>query len=90
MQKRLGMFVLAIAGTLLIGGTAFADHCYSLRLSGCAKKARVCVKAATGRTAQERAIERFRQAYECTTEVQVESFGTSCSEGLGDRCDFRL
>jgi hypothetical protein len=90
MRKRLGVLVLVVAGTFLAGETAYADDCYSLRLSGCGKKARVCVKAATGRTAQERAIERFRQAFECTTEVQVESFGTSCSEGLGDRCDFRL
>jgi hypothetical protein len=82
--------VLLITGTLLVGSTAFADDCYSLRLSGCGKKARVCVKAATGRTAQDRAIEKFRQAFECTTEVKVDSFGTSCSEGFGDRCDFKM
>jgi hypothetical protein len=90
MRNRNALSVVALAGAQLIGGTALADDCFSLRLSGCGKKARVCVKAATGRTAQERAIEKFRQALDCSAEVKVDSFGTSCSEGFNDRCNFKL
>ena len=63
--------------------------CHSVRVSGCGRKARVCVSTGDSKEAARKALEAFQRTYKCQAAV-VNSYSLSCTESPQDRCDIRL
>ena len=66
-----------------------AGSCYSVRVQGCGKKARVCVTTASSSDAETRAIQAFKDAYSCQS-ASVVSYSGSCSEAANDKCNLKI
>ena len=79
---------LALIGSLAAASVARASDCYSVRVSGCGKQARICVNTSSSSTAETKAVEAFKRAYSCTS-ASVSSYSSSCSEAANDKCDLR-
>lgn len=87
---RLVLVVMALAADGLWGMTsAAAGSCYSVRVQGCGRKARVCVNTTSSSDAKRKALEAFRSAYRCANPT-VNSYSSSCSEAANDPCDLKL
>lgn len=70
-------------------GPAQAGSCYSVRVQGCGKKARVCVSTSSSSDAEARALKAFKDTYKCNA-ANVSSYSSSCSEAANDKCDIKL
>jgi hypothetical protein len=79
---------LALLTSILGVSAAHASDCYSVRVSGCGKKARICVATSSSSTAETKAVEAFKRAYNCSS-ASVSSYSSSCSEAANDKCDLR-
>ncbi len=77
-----GLWLLAVAN-------AQAGSCYSVRVQGCGKKARVCVNTGSSSDAEARAVKAFKDTNKCGV-ATVSSYSSSCSEAANDRCDIKL
>ncbi|MBI5494081.1 MAG: hypothetical protein HY904_03585 [Deltaproteobacteria bacterium] len=82
-------WLLVAAGWLAVTGEAVAAGCYSVRVQGCGRKARVCVSTSSSAEAERKAVEAFRRAYHCAN-PNVSSYSASCAEAANDRCDLRF
>jgi hypothetical protein len=80
---------LGFAGALLLSASAFAGDCYSVRVQGCGKKARVCVATSSSSNAETKAVDWFKKDKGCTS-ASVTSYSSSCSEAANDKCDVKL
>lgn len=80
---------LALGVLVWLTWTAWAaPPCYSVRVQGCGRKARVCVNTASNAQAERLALEAFKNAYKCN-QPNVTSYSSSCAEAANDPCDLR-
>lgn len=83
-------WVVAVVVALGLGTVRVrAGGCYSVRVQGCGKKARVCVNTGSSSDAETRAVKAFKDAYKCGS-ASVSSYSSSCSEAANDKCDLKL
>ncbi len=87
------MVIRAVATLALlwtVASTAGAsEKCTSVRIQGCGRKARICVKTSSNTDAEQRALKAFKEQYRCVSPT-VTSYSSSCSESANDRCDLKL
>jgi hypothetical protein len=88
MTIRKFLIAAGIASSLL-AGTVLAGDCYSERVEGCGKKARVCVNTSSSSEAETKAKEWFKKTHNCQSPT-VNSYSSSCSEAANDKCDAKL
>jgi len=81
--------IAAAASSMLSSAPALAGDCYSVRVEGCGKKARVCVNTGSSSEAETKAKEAFKKQHSCSSPT-VSSYSSSCSEAANDKCDIKL
>ena len=88
-MKRVMLAGMVLSSLGLWALQAHAAGCYSVRVQGCGKKARVCVNTASSSEAETRAVKAFKDANKCSS-ASVSSYSSSCSEAANDKCDIKL
>jgi hypothetical protein len=88
MKQMLWSLVITAALGISPAVLAASAQCFSVRVSGCGKKARVCVATSSSADAERKALQAFRHAYQCPS-AAVLSYGNSCAETRQDPCDIR-
>ena len=87
-MRKLSLGVSLALSLLAVAAPSWAGDCYSVRVAGCGKKARIGVATSSSSTAETKAVEAFKRSYNCSR-ASVSSYSSSCSEAANDRCEIR-